>query len=59
MPDHAKALRADWTGDRVEAARAYGAYLALPANRRAFHTPIRDPSAETFAAWRLRSLERR
>ncbi|MBA3686000.1 MAG: protein kinase [Planctomycetes bacterium] len=55
----AKALRADWQGDHAEAVRAYGAYLALPANRRAFYCPIRDPSAETFAAWRMRALQGR
>ncbi|MBA3686001.1 MAG: hypothetical protein H0W72_12300 [Planctomycetes bacterium] len=52
----AKALRADWMGDRSGAATAYATYLALPANRRAFYCPNRDPAAEALATWRARAL---
>lgn len=54
----AAGMRAEVTGDRAAAVRAYTAFTQLPIHQRmlALHAP--DPDVEWFVAWRLRALAR-
>jgi hypothetical protein len=51
----ARALRAEYSGDRSAAANFYREYLSLPAGDRFSDSPKRDPLVERWAAFRAAS----